>query len=497
MASNVALKNKSVLDGEDEDETLLIEDSEHFSSRMKAETTEMIRNVYSMVREIYCSPQSGSLSSSITEDLMSLLHIQNEILVEYAFQLPKVHAKDLVIDLYQIIFYEIKSTQSNMLPICVHSMEGCCASANDFFRMANKLEVFCDSLVREHNLPEQVQEDGMELVATMSQTAVYAAERVQVFFIREINQTNIPLNFFSPAWEHDWTHNEVMLDLLQYLDRFLPHVKTNLGNDVLYNKVLHSSCKAIVCFYIRCLVEKADSVCRRKRGGARRRGTAARPFSSPKRALIRMQDDIHILHKYFQEHAKDNLALSRIMTNEMRMLEVIYECLAADDADSLETMVVVLHKRTGADVLVTRYFVGDLWTLVNDDERPMKNEFLQGVIKAVQPDLEMVSAGMREEGRNLLVTSSSTNRNGDLAFLRIDEMLRSIYEDRITQGILPLCWACLPKTESIEGSQRVVSEKIRHFSRKVIELPTKHKKTKTAVVSTFSQVEAHHRRGSF
>ena len=367
-----------------------------------------------------------------------------------------------------------------MLPILLHSLEGCCATAHDFFRMANKLEAFCDSLVQDHELPEKVRQDGMDLVAKVSQDAVYAAERVQVFFIREINHTGIPLNFFSPAWEDDWTHNEVMLDLINYLDRFLPHVETYLGNDVLFSKVLVSSCKAIVCFYIRCLVEKADAVCRRKRGGVRRRGRAAKPFTHPMRALIRMQDDIQLLQKCFGEHARNNVALARILTNEMRMLEVVYECLAAEDADSLENMVVVLHKRTGADVLVTRYFVGDLWALVSQENPSQKNnEFVKGVIQAVEPDLLMVSEGMREEGRSLLVSTSKTT---DLTFLRTDEMLRSIYEDRITQGILPLCWACLPKTETVEGSQKVVAEKIRKLTRKVVELP-QHKKPENVAVT--------------
>ena len=428
-----------------------------------------------MVREVYRSPQSGCLSSSITEDLISLLHIQNEILIEYALQLPKSHGTDLIVDVYRVIFYEVRTTQNNMLPLFVHSMDGCCAAANDFFRMSNKLETFCDSLVLEHNLPREVREDGMDLVAKMSQTAVYAAERVQVFYIREINQTAIPLNFFSPAWEEDWTHNEVMLDMLNHMDRFLPHVQTNLGDGTLYDKVLLSSCKAIVCFYIRCLVEKADAVCRRKTGGARRRGRAAKPFSNPNRALMRMQDDINLLRKYFSEHAGGNVALARVMANEMRMLEVIYECLAAEDADSLENMVVVLHKRTGADVLVTRYFVADLWALVAEEGQTKRNEVVKVVIQSVQPDLEMVSAGMKEEGHHLVLSSAKAS---DLSFLRIDEMLRSIYEDRITQGILPLCWACLPKTENSEGSKKVVSQSIRKFSRKVIELPLKHVKKK-------------------
>lgn len=433
--------------------------------------------------------------------MITLLYIQNEILVEYASQLPKTHGHELGIDVYKILFREIETAQGNALPILLHSLEACCASANDFFRLSTKLEKFCNSLVTEHDLPEKVRWKGMDLVATMSQTAVYAAERLQVFFIREINQTPIPSNLFSPAWEEDWTHNEVILELLNYLDRFLPFVETNLGNDLLYSKVLLSSCKAIVCFYVRRLVDKAESVGRRQRrlGGARPRhrrggegmacgpGTSdmARPFYHTKRALVRIQGDVELLKQYFAEIAEGNAALSRLMTTELRMLEVVYECLAAEDADSLKNIIIVLHKRTGANVLVTRSLLGDLWSLKADDDHDKNNNnedpgqrhatFIRGIIQSVQPDLEMVSARMKEERRNRGLLTSSSN-NSDLMFLRIDEMLRSIYEDRMTQGILPLCWACLPMTENYDGSQRVASDKVRKMTRVFVELQSKAKR---------------------
>uniref|UniRef100_A0A7S2V8D2 Uncharacterized protein n=1 Tax=Entomoneis paludosa TaxID=265537 RepID=A0A7S2V8D2_9STRA len=182
---------------------------------------------------------------------------------------------------------------------------------------------------------------------------------------------------------------------------------------------------------------------------------------------------------------------------------------------------------TGADPLVTRYFVGDLWALVTSTEsqqqqrlimnsnqgqqrqerqdRPLSfrssHEYLRGVMQGLEPDLEMVSKGIKaqqqeqrdEEEKQLFALVSSqqqasfddsknknkralkpTKTQEDLhqsSFLRIDEMLKGIYEDRIAQGILPICWACLPKTEANNiGSNEMVSANIRSLTRQVIEL---------------------------
>mmetsp|Transcript_2841 Transcript_2841/g.6045 ORF Transcript_2841/g.6045 Transcript_2841/m.6045 type:complete len:664 (-) Transcript_2841:173-2164(-) len=572
------------------DNALGKESVHEFCARFKFETSEMIRNTYTISREMYCSPQSGSLSTSIAEDLITLMRVQNEVLQEYLSAKRRLLNIDngqndsdsvgwehreqaIVIDLFRHILTQLEQThQSMFVPLFLNTLEDCCAAANDFFRLSNKLEVFCASLwdgpdddddnageaaCDFYYMTQDVRQQASNFVARLSQDAVYAAERIQVFFIRHINhKTNLPQNLFSPSWEQDWGHNEVMQELLQQLDlMFLPHVETWLENELLYQKVLVSSCKALVCLYIRCLVEKADAVCRRykqrirlpgRRVGAN--GRSAEPFSSGRRALLRMNDDIQLMRQYFVEQAmakqnddstignnddlygskagKSNAALARILDQEMKMLEVILECLSVEDSDSLETMIVVLHKRcTGADPLVTKFFVGDLWSLVTTTEQSQEqvqnivtngstvnsryvsdqnrlvtfrnsHEYLRDVMLSLQPDLEMVSKGIQaqqeeqkgEEARQLfaLVTSQKATISqlarpredlNQSSFLRIDQMLKGIYEDRIAQGILPICWACLPKTEANNiGSDQMVTQKIRSFTRQVIELNPLQKK---------------------
>ena len=454
-------------------EASLTEDADHFCARFTSETVECVKNAYSIVREVYCSPQTGNLTTSIAEDIITLLRLQNDVLQEY-MQENQTLDNYKVVHIHETIFTALLETHTGLLPLFLNTLQDCCAASNDFFRLSNKLEVYCENTLWTPDyyefMPESTRALARSVVVRLSQDAVYAAERIQVFFIRQItSQTAIASEFFSPQWENDYTHNEVMLQLIQQLDQTLPHVETYLENEMLFHKVLVSSCKAIVCLYIRCLVEKADSVSRKRRGRM--------PFLNPPRALLRMQDDVQLLQRYFLDRAQDHTTLARIITNELRMLEVIYECLSVEDTDSLETMIVVLHKRTGADTLVTRYFVGDLWTLVTTTRQRKANrqqsEYLQGVIQGLEPDLEMVSQGMKQQ--EYLDLTKANGKRSNVAnlqpFLRIDEMLKGIYEDRIAQGILPICWACLPKTSDDSNiGKEMVTEQIRHLSRKVVEL---------------------------
>jgi len=64
------------------------------------------------------------------------------------------------------------------------------------------------------------------------------------------------------------------------------------------------------------------------------------------------------------------------------------------------------------------------------------------------------------------------------SFVRLDEMLKAMYEDRLVHGALPACWMCLPKEEVDVGGD-IVAKKIRKLTRNLAELKwnatTKHK----------------------
>ena len=437
-------------------------------------------SLYRVQRTMERSSTSGKLTTAIAEDVLSLLDLQFHTLQDYFRdhnELLQTSVVDTIVaDFTRSVFAHISNNQRNLRPIFLYQgIDECCAAANDFLRMSDKLDALSDELLEtrkdlfskdENSVGRTtLKSEGANLVASLMQDAVQAAEHIQVLLMRKVNRTTIASDLFSPSWEDEWTHNEVMIELLQLFDVDLARIQTFMSADHLYHKTLTACCKAIVCFYIRCLVQKADSVSLRRRNRERvGRAGEQQPFRTPDRALRRMSDDIAMIKGFFKDKSTETMALMRILGEEMRILELIHECLASDDSDSLDTFIVVIHKRTGADALVTRHFVSDLWLLVQREEYGGQ---LHETISTLEADLQMVSAGVQER---------RANAPPDHSYVQVDQMLRALYEDRIAQGLMPVCWGCLPKSGE-EGTQ-VVGHRIRDFSRKLVELPQRLKKNR-------------------
>jgi hypothetical protein len=411
------------------------------------------------------------LSTSLAEDVFSLLHAEASVLANYiaggdGLGLPTDSRTGacIFVDGVQHVFLVLKQTQISQRLLFLTTIEDACAFANDCLRMSERMETFLNevttmvsSLSDHSDLSASMLEEGNVLVTLFSQDAVMAAERTQVFIMRAVQSTSIASDFFSRAWEDDWTRNEVSLSMVNIFDEYLTRTKRYLGNDYMYHKAVVISAKAMICFYIRCLVNKADSVTRRRRNRARIGLPGERqPFRRHSRALRRLADDIQVMKDFFMEKAAGNATLLRIITNDMGILELIHECLDTEDAESLESFIVVIHKRTGADPLVTRYFVGDLWMLTTHKRG---HTYIHNAVEQLQPDLHMVTTRMKEQ---------SAYSDDELTFVRVDDMLKVLYEDRVAHGILPACYACLPKVET-EGNE-VVAKQIRVLTRKMVEM---------------------------
>lgn len=466
--------------------------TEEFMSRFREYSTECFRNAYELDRSVLRTDATGALSSSLAEDVVSLCYMQWNALRDFCAtqnreqdQWPE--EEELVRTGMQHVVRTIRSMHQGSLPLLWTTLETCCRAANDFYRMADKLELLWSKLSGQHPMlqapssrklqegedemlthahaatPVTLSEEWADLVRRLSCDAVASAERVQVFILRHITfNTSIASDFFSSHWERDLTDNQVMLRLIQLLDGYLEDLKQYLMNEHLWCKALLTTCRAMVCLYVRCLIEKADGATRRRRN--RRHGPARwyserQPFEYASRALRRLWDDVSMLKSFFLQRADGHPALSRMLADEVYILEVIHECLDADDAVSIEAFIVVIHKRTGADALVTRYFLTDLWFLVA--HRPGKQQ-IEKVMGVIQPDLQLVSNRIKEQS---IVGKTQTS---DLAFVRIDEMLRVMYEDRIAQGMLPACWTCVPKIEA--NDSKIAVDGIRRFTRKLADL---------------------------
>jgi len=419
------------------------------------------------------NPKTGILTTSLPEDVFSLLHSDAGVLDDIVFHksnLPEDSNTSVAlwVDGMLHVLTVLKQAQLQNRLLFVTTLFDTCAAANDFLRMSEAMEVFLKELTIRHAfltlgennlLVSKLLLLGNSLVATFSQDAVMAAERTQVFIMRDIQQTtSIASDFFSSNWEEEWTSNEVALSMIEFFDDYLAKIARYLSSDYLYQKAVIVAQKAMVCFYVRCLVNKADSVTRRRRNRERIRLPGEKhPFRNHERALRRMSDDINLMKECFRDKVDGNGTLLRILADDIAILDLVLECLGSSDSGSLESFIVVIHKRTGADPLVTRFFVGDLWTLTTDQ---IGRKVVTQTMKDLQPDLHMVTTRMKE---------LSAQEEEDLSFVRMDFMLKAMYEDRVAQGILPACWACLPKIES-DGNEEVVVKQIRTFTRSVVEM---------------------------
>lgn len=410
--------------------------------------------------------------------MLSLVETQRSVVWNFLERTELVATdagEELFVDAMSFLLSQLHKAQIHHRLMFLTTLKDACAAANDFFRMSEQMELFLSDLIQKYmpivrsntsrdgasSTSMLLQQLGDAVVSQFSQDAVFAAERTQIFIVRTLQQeTSISFDLFSKSWEDDWTHNEVVANLIKIFDKYLIQINQYLANNYLYHKTLIISARAMVCFYIRCLVQKADAVGRHKHQ-LNILGKPEQPFRSPKRVLIRMRDDIGMMSDYFEEKGKESLALVRMVRNEVGQLEVIHECLGATDSASLESFIVVIHKRTGADSLVTRHFVGDLMVLMArhflKEKGSMKQTFEQ-----LQPDLQMVTTRMKEH--------QPKKSDPDISFVQLDEMLKALYEERIVQGLMPVCWTCLPKEFVQDSDDSIVARRIRRITRNVAEL---------------------------
>lgn len=381
--------------------------------------------------------------TSLAEDVFSLIEIQRSVLVEQGNE--RVFVEGMLFVLKTVHHEHMERYNQRMFG----TLEETCAAANDFLRMSERMEKLLEDLANQLYKKDKspFATLGEDLVHELSRLAVQATERTLVFLLRTIQHgTSIPQMIFSAAWEEELTQNEVVKELMQRIDDYLNTVKRFLSDDILYTKALWTAANACICFYVRSLIQKADA-CRRRRD---------KPFISTRRALLRMSDDIAVISEYLESHPE----LSRRIRPDLDTLHLIRESLGAPDIDALEGFIIVLHKRTGSDSLVTRQFVTDLQWLVGQVETGKE------AFDHVKSDLQMVTQRVQEQQ-----TQSALCKNTS-QLVRLDDMLRALYEDRLVQGLLPVCWMCLPIPAEVTGEpeEQKLARRFRQITRSVAQL---------------------------
>jgi hypothetical protein len=509
---------------------------------------------HSMEKMLRQVSANGSLTTSLPQDIISMMYtfcsVLKDCFIHDTIDSKLINLDDepienmhqWFIDGISFVLKAIRETHQQTRSILItSSIEDCCAASNDYYRLSELLEPFYDeTLINEFPFINDsargiyLKQELEDLVSIMIQDAVTAAEYCQNFVMTIITQqTTLKTDFFSLRWEDEWTSNQPAHELIQILDEHFNVTEQYMcTTPYLFNKSIVATVKAIVCYYIRCLVCKADALDHQQRINERRLGMFIGnnnnnnevPFQHNQRALLRMRGDISIISNFFtdrinqggylnQADKNSTIVLSRIVTNELWILKVIYECLqstwaqndknpSSDDVDtsSLEGFAVVLHKKTGANALVTRFLMSDLWLL--SDCQMSKRDEIRRIVNELQDDLQLVTTNMTDQnhpasptkdaGRNCLSPlrrrTSVRTANAGLSLattIRVEDMLRNIYEDRVSQGILPLCWLWLPKDindannggiddeedDSSNDIDKVIAAKIQKFTRDVVHFP--------------------------
>jgi hypothetical protein len=122
---------------------------------------------------------------------------------------------------------------------------------------------------------------------------------------------------------------------------------------------------------------------------------------------------------------------------------------ADDSCSSVEEFAIVLHKRTGGNVHITRFLMLDLWLLGSPHTKPTK---IHDTLHMMSAELQAISSRLSEVNGNSNIDQSA------LKGMRLDEMLKDFYEERLLQEQSPLCGSVV---HGINKTAKKVSPKLR------------------------------------
>jgi hypothetical protein len=412
---------------------------------------------------LHRSPISGTITTSLPEDVFSIINAQTNLIDEYLVGCQLLHTEqgdEVLIDSLLAIFRIMWHKQTHFRDSFLHDLESCIAAANDFLRMIEKVDMLLFEMSKKYphlqwkegkaSSTALLRREAVELISLFGSDAVYAAQRASTFVMRAIQQSTIPKELFSREWEDKMVHNEVAVSMVRTYEDFLTDIHNWIGQDFLYHKIIVALVRSTVCFYIKCFVQKADTV--RRQNKIRRRDDFG--FLSASRAICRIMYDIEVLRDYFYNLAKESAPLGRVVANELSVLFVILECMwlavGGTGADSLEEFVVVVHKRTGANSNVTEHFLSDLWLMC----APFENQHvIHNAVKAMGPELQMVTTRMREKDA-ASPWKVSNSSSADVSCLTLDDMLLSFYEDISIQQKSSICGNIVHNLKDLRGNRK-------------------------------------------
>jgi hypothetical protein len=435
---------------------------EEFLFHFREHGSECICTAYLLMpRPLHCNQFSGALSTSLPEDVFSLVSAQTSLLDEYLISSHTLDTEvgdSVLMDGLLSIIRNLWYKQTHFRNTFLTSLESCIAAANDFLRMIEKVDDLLYSMAKRYPHLEWegpkldvttwvLRREAADLISLFGSDAVYAAQRTSTFIFQTIQQSDIKQDLFGKEWEDKLVHNQVAVSMVKTFEDYLADIHNSMDQDFLYHKAVVALVRSTVCFYLQCFIQKADQVRRAKRklGPGKKAAVEQYQFMSTTRAICRMTYDIETLRDYFYNLAKDNTPLARVVANELSVLPVILECMwlaVGQTGDSLDEFIVVVHKRTGADFNVTKHFLSDIWLLMAPSDQ---QHVIADAVRLMTAELDMVSKRMQEKDaaspwKLSLGNSTNSNSKADpMVGLKLQDMLQTMYQDRILQERASVC----------------------------------------------------------
>jgi hypothetical protein len=198
----------------------LIQDEFLLQTRQQAD--EWISKVYHTTHQTNQTKQ-GRLITSLCEDIFTLAGVQLRFIRE------RMSVKsDVFILAVCAIFSQLRDKHVSTRDGFLSDFDSCCAAANDFQRMGEKLEDLVKELIDndsddgdgDNRLPQEsaamLEVSCGALVSMYSRDAVFAAKKACVFIFQPIAGA-IEGELFGYKWELDLTHNELAMILTRTL----------------------------------------------------------------------------------------------------------------------------------------------------------------------------------------------------------------------------------------------------------------------------------------
>ena len=397
-----------------------------------------------------------------------------------------LHIKNIAIS---SILSNITEKQMTYRHTFLRTFESCIAASNDFMKMSNMLQ----DVMEYHISGQQQGEENEEFIVAVQQLvsiliqrftndAVYSCERAIMFIVNNIQDSNIPHQLFSHEWEDEFTHNQIMISIIDTIEDYLVDMKTYLEDPYLYSKAIITCLRSAICFYVQCFINKANKLRGVLSSTKVKAYTAFVPggksktlqkvistsFLNPKRAICRMKYDIQILQEYFERTTNSAArnstiaVLRKAVEKELSVFVILMECMelavathhasssmsssdssVSSSNNSLEELVFVVHKRTGGNVHVTQNFLSDLWLLFGGDgggnhhesDKQHRHHYrhshkvVETTILSMHNDLQRMTLALREADGNRR-QQQPTDDDDVNAHYHLNTMLEHFYQNR-------------------------------------------------------------------